>query len=113
MPKKYKVTAPCVVHIPVSTSDGPMLATFYKDALLPEGVPADKLKHLLGSNLIAEIAEVDESPAEPKLNARTSKGDLVAHAVAQGDMTQEEAEALSLKDLQARYVNKPDSKPAE
>lgn len=110
MAKKYRVTAPCVVHIPVSTSEGPMLGTFYKDALLPEGVPAEKLKHLLDSNL---IAEVDEPPAEPKLNARTSKGDLVDHAVAQGDMTKEEAEALSLKDLQARYVNKPDPKPAE
>lgn len=53
--KQYKVTAPCVVHVPVSTSDGPMLGTFYKDAILPSDVPEEKVKHLLDSNLIEEV----------------------------------------------------------
>jgi hypothetical protein len=69
--KQYKVTAPCVVHIPVSTSDGPMLSTFYKDASLPAGVPEEKLKHLLDGNLIEEVggaakAEPEEDAEEPE-----------------------------------------------
>ncbi|HVE26571.1 MAG TPA: hypothetical protein VNC22_14260 [Sporichthya sp.] len=114
--KQYKVTAPCVVHIPVSTSDGPMLSTFYTDAVLPAGVPEEKLKHLLDSNLIEEVGgktkaepkkESDEEPETPKpLDVRSSKADLVAHAVANG-MNQEDAEKLKRDELLDMYVRPP------
>lgn len=116
--KQYKVTAPCVVHIPVSSSDGPMLSTFYKDALLPEGVPDDRIKHLLDSNLIEEVG--GKAKAEPKkqakepdgddkpkpLDGRSSKPDLVAHAVTQG-MTPEDADGMTRDQLLDMYVRKP------
>jgi hypothetical protein len=115
MSKQYKVTAPCVVHVPVSTSDGPMLGTFYKDAILPGDVPAEKLKHLLDSGLIEEVGGSDRATEEeqddggsgdPKpLNGRSSKADLVAHAVANG-MNREDAEAMSRDDLLDMYVRK-------
>lgn len=60
MSKRYQVTGACITHVPVTTSQGTTLITLYKDAMLPADVPADRIKHLLESNL---IAEVDDAPA--------------------------------------------------
>lgn len=114
MAKQYTVTAACVTHIPVDGPDGRMLATFYAGATLPEGVPADRIQHLLDAGLIAESGQVSEEEASARLtgedpptrlNGRSSKADLVDHAVRQG-MTREEAEGMSRDDLLDRYVRK-------
>lgn len=157
--KRFQVTAPCVVHIPSRTVSGPSLGTYFRDAILPDGVPEDRLKHLLDSNMIVEVDEEGRpvqrkkaeegkaaagaaktpagpaggSPVEPvkanvagaaqgpagpgstvepvKPNARTSKGDLVAYAVANSDLSREDAEAMTVKDLQARFVKAPEQQP--
>lgn len=114
MAKQYTVTAACVAHIPVDGPDGRMLAMFYQGAVLPEGVPADRIKHLLDAGLIAESGQVSEEEASARLtgeelpakvNGRSSKADLVEHAVAQG-VTREEAEGMTRDDLLDRYVRK-------
>lgn len=117
---KYVVTGACITHVPAAGPDGPLLVTLYQGAPLPEGVPADRVKHLLDNNLIAKVGDVGEAMAEqqdnsgqgdggsedPKpLNGRSSKADLVAHAVANG-MSQEDAEAMSRDDLLGMYVRK-------
>lgn len=129
MAKHYVVTGACVTHIPVTDSGGPMLVTLYQGAQLPEGVPEDRIKHLLDNNLIAaEGEDADEAladawapaPAVPDpavvpapfaiperkpVNGRSSKADLVDHAVDQG-MDRDEADAMSREDLLDRYVRK-------
>jgi hypothetical protein len=46
-----------------------MLVTLYQGAPLPEGVPDDRIKHLLDSNLVEEVggsprqAEAKQQPA--------------------------------------------------
>jgi hypothetical protein len=114
--KQYKVTAPCVVNVPVSSEQGAQLTTFYRDALLPEGVPAARVKHLLDSHLIAEVKtdapakaegrkRESNPPAPPSaVNARSSKAELVAYGVAQDDGTVEELDALTRDELLAKYV---------
>jgi hypothetical protein len=117
MAKNYVVTGACVTHIPVAGSEGTMLVTLYQGAPLPEGVPDDRVKHLLDSNLIAKVG--DEPAAEPAggqdggeqeapkpLDGRSSKADLVAHAVANG-MNQEDAEKLKRDELLDMYVRQP------
>jgi hypothetical protein len=114
--KQYVVTGACVTHIPVAGPDGQMLVTLYQGAPMPEGVPDDRIKHLLDSNLIEEVGgkvkaepkeEGDEEPETPKpLDGRSSKADLVAHAVANG-MNQEDAEKLTRDQLLDMYVRKP------
>lgn len=122
----YEVVGACVTDIPVSTQQGPMRTTVYKGAVLTDDVvPAERIRHLLDVKLIKKIGgdepkakapvpakqpETSEGGA-PKFNARTPKGDLVEHAVAKGDMTREDAEKLTLKDLQDLYVRK--TEPAE
>lgn len=114
MAKNYVVTAPCVTHIPVSGSEGPMLVTLYQGSPMPEGVPEDRLKHLLDSKLIEEVGgkaksepEETKEPDAPKpLDGRSSKADLVAHAVANG-MSQDDAEKLTRDQLLDMYVRKP------
>lgn len=112
--KQYTVTGACVTHIPVAGPDGKMLVTLYQGAPMPEGVPDDRIKHLLDSNLIEEVGgeggveskEVKESDTPKPLNGRASKDDLVAHAVANG-MNQDDAEAMSRDQLLDMYVRKP------
>lgn len=115
MSKNYVVTGACVTHIPVAGPDGPMLVTLYQNAPMPEGVPDDRLKHLLDSKLIEEVkqAKAEPEPEEAKepeapkpLDGRSSKADLVAHAVANG-MNQEDAEKLKRDELLAVYVRPP------
>ncbi|WP_101791025.1 hypothetical protein [Nonomuraea indica] len=107
MAKQYKVTAPCVVNVPVSSADGAQLNTFYRDAVLPEGVPADRIKHLLDSNLIApvdgrvEAESVDQE--QLSVNSRSSKAELVEYGVAQGG-NRAELEAATRDELLDRYV---------
>lgn len=63
MAKRYQVTAACVTHIPGPSllGSGTALGTLYQDAILPPGVPADRIKHLLDNGLIAECGE--DAPA--------------------------------------------------
>ena len=129
MSKQYTVTAACVTHIPVAGPDGQMLVTLYQGAALPEDVPEDRIKHLLDNKLIAaQGGDADEAladafapaPAPPNpavvpepfdpagakpVNGRSSKADLVDHAVAQGE-SREDAEAMSRDDLLNKYVRK-------
>lgn len=109
---RYQVTAPCVVHVPAMTPSGPALETYYQDAILPEGVPENKIRHLLDSGMIAVVGGT-ELPSEPDnkqverpaatVNARSSKGDLVEHGVTQGG-DRAELEALTREQLLDRYV---------
>jgi hypothetical protein len=131
MATKYVVTGACVTHIPVAGPGGSMLETFYQGALLPAGVPDDRIKHLLDNNLIAaEGEDADEAladayapasepvnpavvpppfelPERRPVNGRSSRADLVEHAVQQG-MDREEAEGMSREELRDRYVRKPE-----
>ncbi|NUW45548.1 hypothetical protein [Nonomuraea rhodomycinica] len=120
---QYQVVAPCVTHIPVASASGQMLATFYEGAILPAGVPADRVKHLLDSKLIKALdepkaavpapvktssSETEPAPAEggehlAKVNSRSSKGDLVEYGVAQGG-DRAELDALTRDELLDRYV---------
>lgn len=109
MTKQFKVTAPCVVNVPVSSEKGAQLTTFYRGALLPEGVPADRVKHLLDSNLIAQVK--DDAPAEEEsgggqpltVTSRSSKAELVEYGVAQGD-DRAALKGMTVKELQELYV---------
>jgi hypothetical protein len=114
MTPQYQVTAPCVVHIPVTTSAGTSLNTFYKDAILPPDVPEARIKQLLDSHLIAEVAvgspavEQQEGGEQPvAVNARSKHAELVAYGVAQGG-DQAELGALTREQLLERYVRKPE-----
>ncbi|MFI7449545.1 hypothetical protein ACIBQX_18760 [Nonomuraea sp. NPDC049714] len=104
MTKQYKVTAPCVVNVPVSSEQGAQLTTFYRGALLPEGVPAARVKHLLDSNLIEQVKDGDAPVEQPlTVNSRSSKEQLVAYGVAQGD-DRAALEAMTVKELKELYV---------
>ncbi|MCK2219701.1 hypothetical protein MF672_038785 [Actinomadura sp. ATCC 31491] len=116
--KRYIVTGACITHVPVSTAQGRMLVTLYRDAMLPADVPEDRIQHLLDSNLIEEVKGGDAPAEEPKkletvsgapasVNARSSKGDLVEYGVAQGD-DRGELDAMTRDQLLDRYVRKPE-----
>jgi hypothetical protein len=114
MAKQYTVTGACVAHIPVDGPDGRMLAMFYAGAVLPEGVPEGRIQHLLDAGLIAETGQVSEEEASARLtgepvpttvNGRSSKSDLIEHAVGKG-LPREEAEGMSREQILDRYVRK-------
>lgn len=103
----YRVTAECVVHIPVEAPEGRVLMTLYKGAVLPRGVPQDRIRHLLNVGSIERISgsvdpvgfhdggpsdppatEAEEAPAEdPERVAARAKlpadGSLPHHAAGQ------------------------------
>lgn len=56
--------------------------------------------------------EPDVAPSAGKVNSRSSKGDLVEHAVTQG-MAREDAEGLTRDELLDLYVRKQPETPAE
>jgi hypothetical protein len=126
--KRYRVTAACVVHVPVVTQAGPALGTLYRDAVFTADPDSEKVAHLLGSGMVEEIgddgqlvasgppapAKASAAKAEtgqgagsgsqaPQVTARSTKAELVDHAVAQG-VDRGEAEKLTVKELQERYV---------
>lgn len=105
---KYQVIGALVTDIPVGTPDGPMRTTLYQDAILPAGVPAERIAHLLDVKLIKKVGGDEPEAAEPEptptgVNSRSNKGDLVEHGVAQGD-DRAELEKLTRDDLLAKYV---------
>lgn len=103
MVKKYEVTGACVTHIPTVTTDGvETRITAYQGAILPDTVPAERIKHLLDVNLIKEVGGQDQA-TEPQVNARSSKADLIEYAVQQG-AARDEAEAMTRDQLLDRYV---------
>ncbi|MFI7125990.1 hypothetical protein ACIBQ1_09870 [Nonomuraea sp. NPDC050153] len=112
---RYEVTASCVAHIPVMTPGGLVLDMFYKGAILPDGVPAERLNHLVVAGMIRAVDEpgapareqASDDGAPPSVNARSSKGDLVEYGVSQGgDRT--ELESMTREQLLDRYVRKPE-----
>jgi hypothetical protein len=64
----YKVTAECAAHIPVETPEGRMLTTLYKNSVLPEGVPQDRIDHLLSVGAIERTDEAAPTMAEMEPN---------------------------------------------
>ncbi|MFB4306981.1 hypothetical protein [Actinomadura sp. GTD37] len=56
----YRVTAPCLVHVPVRTATGPALGTVYAGDVLPGGVPEEKIRFWLDGGMIEEIEAADE-----------------------------------------------------
>ncbi|MEU8040873.1 hypothetical protein [Streptosporangium sp. NPDC049078] len=108
MSKTYQVVGACIANLPIDTPQGAQLVMLHQHAVLPPGVPADRIKHLLSVGLIKEVAASAEPkpPAEEpeqKLTARSSKAELVDHGVAQGG-DRAELDALTLKELQGRFL---------
>ncbi|MGC5012521.1 hypothetical protein ACLQ2R_17295 [Streptosporangium sp. DT93] len=115
MSKQYQVIGALVTNVPIDTPNGATLGMFHQHAILPPGVPDDRIKHLLSVGLIKEVggsAKTAEQPAAPDsgqtgeaktVNARSSKAELVDHGVAQGGR-RDELDALTLKELQTRYL---------
>ncbi|WP_031165959.1 hypothetical protein [Streptosporangium roseum] len=116
MAKQYQVVGACVTDIPTGGPMGPTRITLYKDALLPSDVPAERIEHLLsvklikavgGSEAAAQPAPSGEQGGDTKtVNARSSKADLVDHGVTMGG-NRGELDALTLKELQGRYLKGP------
>ncbi|MEV0584102.1 hypothetical protein [Nonomuraea sp. NPDC050310] len=73
MATEYEVVGEYIVHIPVSTSNGTMLVDLAKGAILPEGVPQERIQHLLDSNLIAEVGKSQDAKATAKPAPRKSE----------------------------------------
>lgn len=65
---QYRVKAPCLVHVPFNTPQGKQLGTLYAEALLPDGVPEEKIRFWLDGGMIEEIkaAEPDPGPEVAK-----------------------------------------------
>jgi len=133
MAKSYQVVGACVTNVPVAGPHGTQLATFYAGQPLPEGVPADRVKHLLSVGLIKETGgeakptgatpassqqaskpasqtpantgqQTGQPPQAPEsVNGRSSKADLVAYGVAHGG-NEAELDALTREQLIERYV---------
>ncbi|GAA2990777.1 hypothetical protein [Streptosporangium longisporum] len=115
MSKQYQVIGALVTNVPIDTPNGAALSMFHQHAILPPGVPDDRIKHLLSVGLIKEVGGAPEpAPAETKtpaqeqeqksaVNARSSKAELVDYGVAQGGR-RDELEQLNLKELQGRYL---------
>lgn len=112
---QYQVVGACVANVPVDTPQGSQLAMFHQHALLPPGVPADRIAHLLSVGLIKEVGgsgTPEPKPAAPEqpsgsVNARSSKGDLVEYGVANGG-DRAELDAMTREQLLDRYVRKPE-----
>ena len=116
--KQYEVKVPCLVHVPVHTAQGPQLGTLYAGNVVPAGVPDKKIKAWLDAGLIREVGAAEQEPAEQKqdpegddpkaapekVTARSPRAELLAYAVAHGDMTQEQAEELTNKQLIAKFA---------
>jgi len=52
---QYKVTAPCLVHVPFNTPQGTQLGTLYAEAILPDGVPQEKVDFWLDAGMIEKV----------------------------------------------------------
>jgi len=107
MSKTYQVVGACIANLPIDTPQGAQLVMLHQHAVLPPGVPADRIEHLLSVGLIKEVrgakepATSEQKPAA--VNARSSKAELVEFGVAQGG-DRAELDALTHKDLQARFL---------
>lgn len=132
--KQYEVAVPCLVHVPVQTANGPQLGTLYAGNVVPASVPKEKLRVWLDNGLIREVGaeqEAEPKPVEPKqdpegeqkpneskqdggpaakapekVTARSNRAELLAYATTHGELTQEEAESLTNKQLIEKFVGK-------
>jgi hypothetical protein len=103
------------------TPSGPALGTYYQDAILPEGVPEAKIRHLLDSGMIraldapkpdsggeSKVAEkkpdgTPDDPAPTSVNSASRKADLIDYGIAHGG-DPSELETLTREQLLDRYV---------
>lgn len=110
---QYKVTAPCLVHVPVMTATGPALGTVYAGDVLPQNVPEEKVRFWLDGGMIASVGEApipepEKAPepgsgTAPKMPPENGPGSgkeaWAAYAVASGTLSREDAEGMSKTDL--------------
>lgn len=61
---QYRVTAPCLVHVPFDTPQGRQLGTLYAGAVLPDSAPNDKVKFWLDGGMIEEVKTAEPEPAQ-------------------------------------------------
>lgn len=66
---RYQVTGECA-HIVVDSPEGPVTQLVYKGTILPDGVPAARLRHLLDLNLIRDVGSNPIAPAAPAPNVQ-------------------------------------------
>lgn len=77
----YQVVGATVI-VEVDTPEGRQLRHFYPPAILPDGVPAPMLEHLLSVGLIAPIGDEPE-PGDPD-GAPADPGDPTGAAAGEG-----------------------------
>lgn len=123
MSKEYEVIGPYVAQVPVDGPTGTILTDFNYGAILPAGVPADRIEHLVDVGLVRErgsagtpsSGDPQTMPGVPaptgeqagaeitaKPGKSGSKADWKAYAVAQG-MAEAEAEGMTRDELAERY----------
>jgi hypothetical protein len=59
---EYQVIAEMAAHVEVQEPGGTSVQTFYKGAMVPDGVPAERIKGLLDRGIIAKVGEVPIAP---------------------------------------------------
>lgn len=59
----WQVTAEMVV-VPAATPFGPQMVHVLRDGLLPDGVPDDRIQHLLSVGMIRAVGVVAHAPAD-------------------------------------------------
>lgn len=73
---QYQVTGECA-HLIVDSPEGPRHQLVYKGTVLPDGVPQDRIRHLLSVNLIRRVEQESDliAPAAPAPAAPTATDD--------------------------------------
>lgn len=85
----YQVVAEMAAHVEVQELGGASLQTFYKGAVLPDGVPAARIKDLLDKGVIAVEGEVPLAP-NAAVEQDPARGlESVTTEVLQGEKPQE------------------------
>ncbi|MUN41411.1 hypothetical protein [Actinomadura litoris] len=115
--RRYKVLAPCVVHIPMNTDRGVQLGTLYQNTVFVGDPASDKMKFLVDAEMIEPLDDGD-SPAKdsgeeqaslqaesggpsmpPENGPGSGKDAWVEYAVGSGRMERPDAEGLSKTEL--------------
>jgi hypothetical protein len=61
---QYQVIAACVAHIPAMGPGGVTLGMYYQGAILPDGVPEDRIKHLLDAGMITAVDKAESGHSD-------------------------------------------------
>lgn len=133
--RMWRVTAQCLANVPTSGPLGDIRQTFYRGSLFDAELVDKELLELWQRRGLAEpVDQTPNAPAAPpeptptvpstppvgaaavqtppptaSVTYRSSKDDLVTYGVAQGD-DEAELRAMTVKDLQARYLKAPEQK---